>query len=392
MVTPFRFINIAQLLVIAAAIATLAGCSSDGKSLDVPDRRPDYQTSKSGNALSVPPDLTSSTIDDSLIVPELNPRASANLSDYQAERGDNERVVQESVLAQRDALRIRRDGQRRWLYVEQNAPLLWDRVKSFWTDNGFELPRADPRIGIMETNWLENRADIPDGPIRSALKRFLDSVYSAPTRDRFRVRIEPSVDGNGSDVYLTHYGVEEVSTGREGEILLWQPRERDPELEAEMLSRLMVHLGAEEQRAATIAKTDQAEASSAPRSRYVDTADGYRALVIEEPYDRAWRLVGLALDGSDFVIEDQNRAEGLYLVGRSLLTRNPKDKDEGFFGGLFSSSSDELPSADQDAPRHRVRLAGRGERTLVVVQNDQEQPDASETAEQLLETVQSVIR
>lgn len=377
----------------AAAVVTVllvAGCSSDGKSLDLPDRRADYRTSKTGNPLEVPPDLTASTIDDSLVVPELNPRASASLSDYRSER-DGEPVIQESVLAQRAELRIRRDGERRWLYVEQDAPLLWERVKAFWTDAGFELTRADPRIGIMETGWLENRADIPDGPIRAVLKRFLDFAYAAPTRDRFRVRMEPSVDGDGSDVYLTHYGVVEVPTGREGEIILWQPRERDPELEAEMLNRLMVHLGAEERRAEAAVESDSPARSGEPRTRYVDTADGYRALVIEEPYDRAWRLVGLALDGSDFVIEDQNRAEGLYLVGRSLLTRNPKD-DGGFLSALAFWSDDELPPAEADAPRHRVRLAGRGPRTLVVVQNEQEQPDTSETAEQLLATVQSVIR
>ena len=384
------------------ALLLLQGCGTTNAEDYIPDRRPDYRKNQNVNPLEVPPDLTSSTIDDTLLVPELNPEATANLSDYAADRSGapgNRPAAGETVLQQSPELQIRREGTRRWLLVNQPATALWPQVKSFWTENGFRLNRDDPRIGILETDWLENRADIPEGPVRAVLKRFLDFAYSAPTRDKFRVRLEPAPgQQDSSEIFLTHYGVEEVATGREGESLVWQPRERDPELEAEMLSRLMVHLGAEQRRArAKLANADGATGAGAatdeaPRTQLVDTADGYRALVIQERYDRAWRMVGLALDGSDYAIEDQNRSQGLYLIGPSQITANPKNADEGLLTRLAFWRDDDRREQIDPSQRYRVRLAGRGPQTLVVVQTNQGQPDNSPAAEKILQSVQQVIQ
>ena len=150
------------------------------------------------------------------------------------------------MLPLQAGITLEQAGNQRWLVVSAPPDQVWPKVREFWTRNGFALKRDDPTIGIMETDWLENRADIPQDGIRAVLKKYLDVLYSAPTRDRFRVRLERAAGGNATDVYLTHSGVEEVAVGgasaSASNTYIWQRRPSDPELEAEMLNRLMVFL------------------------------------------------------------------------------------------------------------------------------------------------------
>jgi outer membrane protein assembly factor BamC len=376
-----------RVMALTCLVVMVTACSTADSLL--PDRRPDYRQSKVLSPLEVPPDLTASTIDDTLVVPELNPTSSASFSDYASERpGGSQIAKSEAVLPDQAGMHMERDGNRRWLVVEQDPARLWPRVREFWTTNGFILKKDDPRIGIMETDWIENRADIPKDGIRAVLGKALDFAYSAPTRDRFRVRLEP---GSGAtEIYLTHYGVEEVGQGgvgqRQSETIKWQPRPADPELEAEMLRRLMIYLGASEKRAET--QLAKAANPQTPKVRLQDAADGQKTLVIDENYARAWRLVGLALDGSNFVVEDQNRGQGLYVVEYNdpLVERK---ESKGLFSGLAFWRKD---SPSPPGMRYRVRLAGQGSQTLVVVQNAQGQPDNSPTAQLILKSLLDVIK
>ena len=373
----FHFIQ-SRTLVCMAVFVILAACSTDSI---IPDRRPDYRGSTNANPLEVPPDLTSSTIDETLVVPELNPSDSANLTDYERERTGQQPTDSETVLLTRDGIRVERDGEERWLLTEAPADKLWPRIKEFWTSNGFLLARDDPRIGIMETDWLENRADIPDGPIRAVFKRYLDFAYSAPTRDKFRVRLE-RVNTENTEVYLTHYGVEEVVSGP---TTVWQNRPQDPELEAEMLNRLMVYLGASEQRAQ--AALANAEVIQPLQAEIIVNEIGQQALLINADYDRSWRLVGLALDTSSFLIEDQNRSEGLYVVE---YRETVADSRKGFLSKLAFWRDDDAPR--EEGERYRVRLAGQGAQTLVVVHDMQGQPSNTPAAQFILDNVRQAMR
>lgn len=360
----------------------------------VPDRRPDYRTSEIANPLEVPPDLTTSTIDDRLVVPDLGASDNARLSDYAGERQGGARG--ELIAPEPEGMRIERSDNRRWLVVERPPEVLWPRIKEFWLSNGFPLTREDPRVGVLETDWLENRADIPDGPVRAVLSRFLDFAYSAPTRDKFRVRLERT--SAATEIYLTHYGVEEAinspsgrttATTSQSTYTTWRNRPRDPELEAEMLSRLMVYLGASEQRA----RQELSEAAEAPDARtptrVVEDNQGRQALLVGRPYDEAWRLVGLALDSERFVVEDQNRAEGLYLVEYRSTTEG--QRSSGLLSTLAFWRDDDAQNAEP-GERFKVRLAGQGPQTLVVVHDMQDQVDNSADGLALLDTLQQAFR
>jgi len=376
-----------RVLLLATMLGMLVACSTNLDKI-LPDRRPDYRASKPVDPLEVPPDLTASTIDDTLMVPELNPTSSARYSDYASERkGGGQVALSNTVLQQPPGIRVERDGDRRWLVVQQEPDKVWPKIKEFWPSSGLVLKKEDPRIGIMETDWAENRANIPDGPIHSLLSKVLDIAYSAPTRDKFRVRLE-RVD-EGTAVYLTHYGMEEVVSGDEGvgnqknQNTVWRSRPPDPELEAEMLNRLMVYLGAADKR--TEAQLAKAAAGATKTQASLSTVDGQQALIIDEDYSRAWRLVGLALDGSNFVVEDQDRAQGRYLVEYRELANDTPDK------GWLSWMAFWKDKTPPKGARYQVRLSGQGPRTVVVVQNAKGEPDDSSTAKLLLESLLKVI-
>ena len=82
--------------------------------------------------------------------------------------------------------------------------------------------------GVMETDWAENRAKIPQGVIRNMLGKVLDQAYSAPERDKFHTRIERGQKPGTTEVYISHRGMYEMyvndanlrQTGR----TVWQPR------------------------------------------------------------------------------------------------------------------------------------------------------------------------
>ncbi|MBL8260580.1 MAG: outer membrane protein assembly factor BamC [Candidatus Competibacteraceae bacterium] len=391
-----RFISLFRDAVLAAAaLAALAGCSTKFDTL-LPDRRPDYRKSTLSQPLEVPPDLTASTIDDTLVVPELNPAGSASLSAYASERGGTARQPQaraaEAVLPAQTGIRLEQAGNQRWLVISAPADQVWPRVREFWTSNGFALKRDDPTIGIMETDWVENRADIPQDGVRAVLKRYLDILYSAPTRDRFRVRLERAADGGSTEVYLSHSGVEEVAAGGGGastsSTYIWQRRPSDPELEAEMLKRLTVYLGASEKRA----EVEQAKAGPAagPRVR-LNEQGGETQLIVGEDYSRAWRLVGLALDSSSYAVEEQNRGQGLYVVEyRDPELENQKSGDKGWLSKMaFWRGKPDAPPA---GTRYRVRLAGQSGQTVVVVRDSADQPDRSAGARQVLDALQRTIK
>ncbi|MCP5197491.1 MAG: outer membrane protein assembly factor BamC [Gammaproteobacteria bacterium] len=372
---------------------TLVGCSKSFDTL-LPDRRPDYRKSTISQPLEIPPDLTASTIDDTLVVPEIGPAGSAALSAYTQERGASAARRPTAVLPPQPGITVQQDGNQRWLVIAAPADQVWPKIREFWTSNGFALKRDDSTIGIMETDWVENRADIPQDGVRAILKQYLDVLYSAPTRDKFRTRLERSTDGKNTEVYLTHYGVEEVAVGGTSasatNTYLWQRRPSSPELEAEMLSRLMVYLGASEKRA----EARQAKAGVTPvgpRTRLVEEG-GENRLLINEDYSKSWRLVGLALDSSNYAVEEQNRSQGLYMVEyRDPEQENQESRDEGWLSKLafWRSKKTEAPPV---GARYQVRLAGQGAQTVVVVRDSNNQPDSSVGAKQVLDVLQKVIR
>ena len=368
---------------IALSLA-LAGCST---SL-FESKRIDYKSAKQmPQTLEIPPDLTAPTRDDRFAVPDVSPRGVATYSAYNADRsGQPSAAGATDVLATPDTMRIERAGSQRWLVVAGVPEQLWPEIKDFWIELGFILNVDSPEIGVMETDWAEDRAKIPQDFIRSTLGKVLDGMFSTPERDKFRTRLEQGKDAGTVEIYISHRGMMEIYPTEAKDSTIWQPRPADPELEAEMLRRLMVRLGAEEARA-------DAALTSVPteeRARITAGSDGQVSLSMEEPFDRAWRRVGLALDRIGFTVEDRDRAQGLYFVRYVDPDADNKSPSKGFLSSLAFWRSDEKPV--QGGREYRLHVQGQGEDSRVTVLTREGGADASDTAKRILGLLQNELR
>ncbi len=366
-------------LALAVLGVVAAGCSSVSDIL--PDsKKIDYKSSGKVPTLEVPPDLSQITRDDRYAVPDAAGKGSATFSAYSSERTPAAQAKNSVVLPNVEKIRVERSGNQRWLVVTAPADKLWNPVKDFWQETGFIVVIERPDAGVMETDWAENRAKIGDDIIRNTVGKFLDSVYSTGERDKFRTRFEPGAEPGTTDIFISHRGMEEVYTSSAKDDTRWQPRAADPELEAEMLRRMMVRLGAENQRAE--AGLAAAGAKSEPRAKLASNNDGSGTLEVYERFDRAWRRVGLALDRVGFTVEDRDRSKGLYFV-RYVDTDANMKKSSGWLDKLsfWKSSSD--PLANAKVP-YRIHVQESGQNTVVQVLSSEGGTDKSETAKKIL--------
>ena len=201
--------------------------------------------------------------------------------------------------------------------------------KEFFRSYGFKIENENQKIGLIETDYLEIETQVPDkslGAIRAALAKALKTQYGLPIADKYRIRIEPTDDPMKSEVYLTLSSIGEVVSGA---TRVWQPREKDVELETEMLLQLMVFLGNDRSDAVSKIQSNTAENISNVIVELSET--GYANLIF--PFDKkeSWKLIGWALDELSIDIEDRDQIEGSYFIN---VTPN-----KSFFSKLLASAS-----------------------------------------------------
>jgi len=379
--------NITTRIFMTGLLATLlAGCGAIDtiKEDFLPNKdKVDYRKAKEISTLEVPPDLTSSTIDDGLIVPDIAPNGSANLSDYNRERKGQARSIRTStVLPDQVDVRVQRDQSTRWLVINGSPAQVWPRMREFWAQNGFLVKRENPQIGILETDWAENRADIPKDFITRQISKVFDGIYSSATRDKFRVRLEDGLDAGTTELYVTHRGAEEVESENTDGLVIWRPRQADPELEIEMLRRLSVHFGIEEEKSQNLF-------ASKSRNR-VDRAElnrdgsGATSLRVKEGFARAWRRTGLALDRVGFTVEDRDRSRGVYFVRYVDPLKDSNTKKEGGILSTITFGVFDGKDNIQEKTTYQVSLAEQSTETEVTVLDKQGQVEKSGTALRIL--------
>jgi outer membrane protein assembly factor BamC len=367
------------LVALAAATVLASGCQTVGNMFK--SEKVDYRTAGKLPPLEVPPDLTRPGRDNRYQVPDSPAGSSQTFSAYSAERSGRSGTGAVEVLPQVEKVRLQRAGSERWLVVPESPDKMWPVVKEFWQDNGFLLRIEMPDVGVMETDWAENRARIPQDPIRNVLGKVLDSVYSSGERDKFRTRLERGAEPNTTEIYISHRGMVETitttQTGRGGyDGSVWQPRAPDPELEAEFLRRLMVRLGVEDARAKSMVASDR----SVERAKLAK-AGGVSTLELSEPFDRAWRRVGLALDRVGFTVEDRDRSNGFYFV-RYVDPAQDNLKSDGFLSKLAFWRSNEKPA---QTAQYRVLVKEQNpDATRVEVLNKDGVPESSATSGRIL--------
>ena len=356
-----------KLTVLGTALA-LAGCSV------LESDKVDYRSTAKAPSLIVPPDLTQLSKDTRYVM--VDGGVSATVSNT-TQQSSAKLPIAASALGD---VRIERAGNQRWLVVKRPAEKLWDPVKDFWLENGFLLAMDQSNLGIMETDWAENRAKLPQDFIRGALGKLLDSLYSTAERDKFRTRLETNTEGE-TEIFISHRGVAEVYTKERSDQTVWQPRASDPELEAEFLRRLMVTLGSTPEQA----KVQLANAGAAKPVASVAATEGRSVVQINDGFDRAWRRVGLALDRTGFTVEDRDRKQGIYFV--RYVSADTENTEPGFFSKLFSGST-----KPPEASKFQISVKSQGNSTVVSVLNSKGEPDTSASAQKITKVIADDIK
>ena len=352
-------------------LSLLAGCSWLDRAF--PDKSQDYKRAEPAQSLEVPPDLTTTPTTDALVVPS----GPATLSGYTSARESlgKQAGAAGDLIVDPDALSFERDKDLAWLVVKGEPSSVWPVAREFWIDDGFLIMREDPALGTLETDWKENRAAIPQGPIRRLIGRVYDNAYSSSYRDRYRMRLERGEKPGTTEVFISHQGVEEILVAREGDgDTKWGPRPADPGMESEMLKRMMIFLGMRPEQA------EQQLAAEEPRrarAELIQQDGGQATLVMRDDFDKAWRNVGIVLDRVGFAVEDRDRIQGLYYVRYNDPMGS--DKDRGLLSKLAFWSSD-----DEQVENYQIKLSDDGVDTRVVVLNETGDPDQSITAVRIL--------
>lgn len=316
------------------------------------DASSDYKGAGRAKPLEVPPDLTSIQTSDAYNVPG----GSTSYSTYnQAQEGQE--VGVEKILPTSEGVRLERAGAQRWLVVNAPAEKVWPAVREFWIEQGFAVRVENAQTGVMETEWIEADAIKAKDEKRNIGEKFdkwMDKLSGLADRRKFRTRLERGEKEGSTEIYMTHRTVSgapddgknrvqtqlgEIDTGYRADPSQKTVEEKDGDLDAELLRRLMVKLGVEEKRAQEIV----ANPASEKRADVVKEADNSVTLTLNDTFDRGWRRVGLALDRIGFVTEDKDRSTGLFFVRYSdVEIAGDTKKKKGLLDTLaFWKDSDE---------------------------------------------------
>ena len=364
------FLRSTGVLVVVAAALALAGCESL-YSIS-PTKRIDYKSVSSGPALELPPDLTTPKYDD---------RYQVNSATGLAAAGQNKGTTTQFLPTTPDA-KIVRAGNERWLVVKATPEQAWNTCREFWQENGFVLAVENPQVGVMETDFAENRAEIPNDLIHRTLGQISDLFTTTYKQDKFKTRIERGAEPGTVEIFISHRGMEQVPTGKidnsSPAAFAWAVMPPNPALESEMLTRLMMKFGTPE----PAARAAVVQASISPdRATIEKNSDGTYKLTVQDPFDRTWRRVGLALDRAGFTVIDRDRSRGVYFVrygDPDALAE--KANNAGWLTKLQFWKSDEKDKPEQ----YQIVVAESAQNSVVSVQDPGGAPDRTPTSEKIL--------
>ncbi|HET7728504.1 MAG TPA: outer membrane protein assembly factor BamC [Usitatibacter sp.] len=373
-------------IALATAIATaLAGCSWFSSTKSTEYKGAQARVSK---PLEVPPELSAPSMDDRYAIPD--PRAQTTYSAYSQRSATPQAAPGGSaVLPKVEGARIERAGDQRWLVVKGEPEAVWPVIRDFWVEAGYPLTREQPEIGILETEWYEDRSKIPEDIVRRTIGRVLDRMYSTGRRDKFRTRLEKGLEPGTTEVFVSNRAMEEIYVTQSNDYTRWNPLPADRELEAEMLTRMQAKIAGDN--AAKVAQastkaTAPTRATQAPvpetRNAVLENA-GAGPLVVNDSFDRAWRRVGLALDRVGFTVEDRDRSKGLFFVRYIDPEADARvvKKDESFVDKLMFWRA----PAKTNQPQYRIHVSDAGANmSQVQVQNAQGGTESSSTAKRIL--------
>ena len=305
-----KITNFLMLALISLFVASCSKVADPVKKIGLGSRVVNYEVDENVDSLIIPPDLTAPS-----------------------SQGAFTKVIKVSegsdVLKRVQNVEVMRDKYRRWLLVDLPPSEVWALSKEFFRSYGFQIEKENQKIGLLETDYLEIETKVPEkslGAIRTALAKALKTQYGLPIADRYRIRIEPTAKTSESEVYLTLSSIGEVVSGS---MRVWQPREKDIELETEMLLQLMLFFGND--RADAISKIQSNVEDKKVDVSVVLSETGFSSLVFPFEKNESWKLLGWALDELNVDVDDRDPIEGSFFINVAI--------DKGFFSKIIATST-----------------------------------------------------
>jgi len=355
-------------------VFSLSGCLTESQKETIKENRIglgevsiNYYADKSVTSLEVPPVLTSPSYENSFRLSDIVNGIESNTINLTNENIDNS---SQKILDTPTDISVKKFGNRRWLIINKSPDLVWDLSKQFLKEKGFSIKKSNKKLGIIETDFLENKPKIPPksmGLIRSFLESQIDNVsYTLPIVDSYKITIEPLEPEAKTQLSLSLFSMAEVISGSgKDETTFWQASEKNYALEAEMLYSLMVYLGGDtaNAREKIINARDDGKVSVTIK----DGINGYAKLVFNLNLAETWDNMSWALNETNTQLEDRD------LKGKSFYIQLARTSDKGLFSSLFGE--------DAIFKTYQLQLKSINETTTEVYFNDISEANESETKE-----------
>ena len=325
-----------KLFGLFAASFLLIGCTERLKEIvkdtnEIGETDIRYYADKTVTSLEVPPDLTKPKIKDRVNLKGVVDTSRSLVTFDDSTTGKPIRKVRGEAIN----IEVQRNKFQSYLVVDKDANFVFNAVKSFLKEKGFSIENEVTELGLLETNFLENRTKLPKtvlNPIRALFQDTLGAQYSLPTVDKYRARIE-SITPSQTEVYLSLNSMQEVLTneGTSSENTIWQVKPRDEFTENQMLYLLMIHMGTDSSEAKQkVANTIEQRILQVEKKTDIN---GFAKLQLNTNKEEAWEALAFAIDSLGIDIQDRDRREGSFYISIA------NDEERGIFSSIFGDDA-----------------------------------------------------
>lgn len=322
-------------LLTLVVLISLSGCGSFknpiyGEHGLIRDRTQDYELAEPRQRLKIPEHIQARETRDRLAVPQLEATASRSNERFQTPRPDFFYANPTS-----ESVRLARVEGERIIFVDEPIADVWGKTLDFWNYHGIEISSADPRQGIIETQWIRT-----DGReyrfIDRWIKRLTLTPMDGPTDNKLQVLVRPDPDDyNRTSIRMRHV---QFPAGQQPENIEWNGFQNDIAYQNDMMFELLRYLS--RSTAPTTVNTLLAMQQQGPASQLGRDGRGNPALRINSSPDQAWELVSQAIDNAGFDVGTRDRYLGRFYFTHISTTPASDSRRRGFFEWLFSDRED----------------------------------------------------
>nr|WP_314478793.1 outer membrane protein assembly factor BamC [uncultured Pseudomonas sp.] len=273
---------------------------------------------------------------------------------------------------------LQRSGNSRWVLAQHAPAEVWPVARQFFEDNGFRIAEERPQTGEFSTTWQRF-----DELSASLGQRLASTASSNDSEVRVRVRMEPGVQRNTSEVYVVTV---ERPAGSSAEPD-FPSSSTNTGADALLVDELLASMNRSAEKGGSVSLLAERDFDVPNRVSLSEDGSGNPVLNVGADLDRAWSSVGRALEqGGQWRVEDINRSLGLYYIN---LSEKPEDKESkpGFFSRVFGSEPTK-EEREARAERYQVRLSKVGENVQVTVEKNINTVAPADVARRVLSAIQ----